>query len=127
MTNTELSKLRSTLENRHAALVGFLHNRDAMNVVSSADSLDQIQNASERDMAIGDIERDTTRLRDVKDALQRMQLGTFGICSECEDEITAKRLAAVPWTNSCLACTEAADGIEPRFQRSREMTFLLAA
>jgi DnaK suppressor protein len=36
-------------------------------------------------------------------------LGTFGICLDCEGEISMKRLTAVPWTTSCITCREAVD------------------
>jgi DnaK suppressor protein len=71
--------------------------------------LDQIQNAQERDMAMGNLERGSARLSEVRAALQRIQLGTFGICADCEEEISMKRLVAVPWTTSCLACREASE------------------
>ena len=41
--------------------------------------------------------------------LLRRRNGSFGICIECESEISAKRLAAVPWAPRCIQCQEAAD------------------
>lgn len=38
----------------------------------------------------------------VRDALQRIRLGTFGTCTECGREIEAQRLSEVPWTAFCL-------------------------
>ncbi len=46
-------------------------------------------------------------LRDVMDALQRITLGTYGICHSCEEPISPKRLDAVPWAKFCVACQEA--------------------
>jgi DnaK suppressor protein len=37
-------------------------------------------------------------------ALERLQEGSFGICVECCDAISPKRLAAVPWAERCLRC-----------------------
>lgn len=45
-------------------------------------------------------------LRDVQEALRRLQAGTFGICQECSEPISAKRLEAVPWAKFCLPCQE---------------------
>jgi DnaK suppressor protein len=75
-------------------------------VNTSADVLDQIQHRQEREMAIGNLERSSTRLSEVRSALDRVRLNTYGICVDCEEEIDMKRLAAVPWTTSCLACRE---------------------
>jgi len=39
---------------------------------------------------------------DVRDALERIRLGTFGKCTECGQAIEEERLDAVPWTAYCL-------------------------
>ena len=71
--------------------------------------MDEIQYASERDLAIGNVDRESTLLRSVKAALRRIHDGTFGTCIDCESEISAKRLVAVPWAPRCIGCQEAAD------------------
>jgi DnaK suppressor protein len=35
--------------------------------------------------------------------------GTYGICKECEEPITEKRLKAVPWAKYCIKCQESSD------------------
>ena len=49
---------------------------------------------------------DTKLLREINDALQRMDHGTYGICLECEEPISSKRLDAVPWARYCVTCQE---------------------
>ncbi len=39
-------------------------------------------------------------------ALDRIQQGTFGVCSGCGDDINPRRLDALPWTQYCLRCQE---------------------
>ena len=114
MTHAELAHLQSVLEARQSGLERLLRNREEIAVESSADLLDQLQHASEREMAVGNLERESERLREVRAALRRVHAGTFGTCVDCEAEISQKRLAAVPWTASCLVCQEAADRILPR-------------
>jgi DnaK suppressor protein len=60
-------------------------------------------------MAIDNLERQSDRLHEVQSALRRIDLATFGTCLDCEEDISLKRLAAVPWSPSCIACQEAAD------------------
>ena len=114
MTTKELAHFRTILEVRQSELEALLRDREVIAVNSSADMLDQIQNAQDRDMAMGNLERGSSRLGEVRSALQRIQLGAFGICVDCEEEISMKRLAAVPWTTSCLACREAMDRRQTR-------------
>jgi DnaK suppressor protein len=109
MTTKELTHFRTVLEARETELNELLRDREVIAVNLNADMLDQTQNAQERDMAMGNLERGSARLLEVRSALRRIQLGTFGICADCEEEISMKRLAAVPWATSCLACREAAD------------------
>lgn len=42
-------------------------------------------------------------------ALQRLEKGEFGICSECEQPIPAKRLKIVPWAAYCIPCQAVTD------------------
>jgi DnaK suppressor protein len=49
---------------------------------------------------------DIKLLREVEEALARVEQETYGICQDCEEPISAKRLAAVPWARYCIACQE---------------------
>jgi DnaK suppressor protein len=109
MTKTELKPFHKALISQQAELRNGSANRDALTIAASADELDRIQDAGDRDWAMGNLERSSSRLREVEEALRRMADGTFGICIDCEESIGAKRLAAVPWASSCIACQERAD------------------
>jgi DnaK suppressor protein len=50
---------------------------------------------------------DMKLLREISDALHRMEQGSYGICMECEEPISGKRLDAVPWARYCVTCQEA--------------------
>jgi DnaK suppressor protein len=50
---------------------------------------------------------DMKLLREVSDALRRIDVGQYGICMECEEPISPKRLDAVPWAKYCVTCQEA--------------------
>ena len=49
---------------------------------------------------------DMKLLREVTDALLRIDHEHYGICMECEEPISVKRLEAVPWARYCVACQE---------------------
>jgi DnaK suppressor protein len=100
---------QDALERKQAELVRALQNRDGIAIEKSADQMDEIQYASERDLAIRDVDRDSSLLRQVKAALRRIHNGTFGACIDCDSAITPKRLAAVPWAPRCFQCQDAAD------------------
>jgi DnaK suppressor protein len=104
-----MSEVQEILERKEAELIRTLRERGGIAIERSADPMDEIQYASERDLAIGNVDRESTLLRNVKAALRRMHDGCFGICMECESEISEKRLAAVPWAPLCIECQNATD------------------
>lgn len=101
--------------------------REDMAIEASADVLDRIQDATDREYAINNLELNSIRLREVQTALGRMDAGTFGICSGCGETIGARRLAAVPWTSSCIVCQEIAERERKTSGNEIETSFLLAA
>ena len=103
LTKTELNAFRRFLQNRQIELGSGNRDRDALAIEMSADALDRIQQASDRDYAISNLERNSNRLHDVRTALRRIDAGTFGICVGCGENINPKRLAAVPWAHSVLS------------------------
>ena len=109
MTKTEMKKFKKILEARQAELALVLRNRDAIAIEKSADALDEVQHAAERELAIRNLDRESNLLRLVKLALRRIEEGSYGTCMHCEEDINPKRLAAVPWAPYCIACQEMAD------------------
>jgi len=109
MTKTELNKFKEVLETKQAELMQVLRNRDGITIEKSPDALDEVQNAAERELAIRNLDRESQLLRNVRAALARIDEGTYGICLHCEEDISPKRLHAVPWAPYCIQCQEIAD------------------
>ena len=106
---TEIGGFQELLEGKEGELVRVLRTRDNIAIEKSADQMDEIQYASERDLAIRKVDRESTLLREVKAALRRIHDGSFGTCIDCDWAISPKRLAAVPWALRCIQCQDAAD------------------
>jgi DnaK suppressor protein len=109
MTKSEINKFKKILETKQAELEKIVRNRDAIAIEKSADALDEVQHASERELAIRNLDRESNLLRAVRLALRRIDDGSFGTCLHCEEEISPKRVAAVPWAANCIQCQELAD------------------
>ena len=109
MTKIELGKFKKILEQKQDELERFVRNRDGITIEKSADALDEVQHAAERELAIRNLDRESNLLRNVRSALRRIEEGTFGVCMHCEEDISPKRLAAVPWAPYCIQCQEQAD------------------
>ena len=127
MTRLEINTFRKALEIRQTELGNTNRNREAMAIETSSDELDQTQHANDRDYAMSTLQRNSDRLREVRDALRRMEVGTFGFCAACEEEINPRRLAAVPWACFCVVCQEAEDRGQETAAPDEIETFQLAA
>jgi DnaK suppressor protein len=106
---TAVGEFQEILERKEAELSHVLRNRDGIAIEKSADQMDEIQYASERDLAIRNVDRESRLLLDVRAALQRIRNGGFGTCVDCESAISPKRLAAVPSAARCIHCQDTAD------------------
>ena len=109
MTKNELNKYKNILETKRTELESVLRNRDAIAIEKSPDALDEVQHAAERELAIRNLDRESSLLRNVRAALRRIDNESYGVCLHCEEEISPKRLNAVPWTPYCIRCQEMAD------------------
>ncbi len=52
--------------------------------------------------ALGNAARD--EVEKIKQAISRIDAGTYGICLVCGEPIKKERLAAVPYANQCIRC-----------------------
>jgi DnaK suppressor protein len=127
---TELDDLREfkkILDRKDAELAQSLRRRDDIVIEKSADEIDELQHAAARELAIQNLDREHSLLREVKAALLRIHDGSFGTCIQCELPISPKRLAAVPWAPLCIGCQEAADRGEYEATESPMDTLVRAA
>ncbi len=110
--HTEIVRYRAILEQKLAELLSWLPKRDDIVIEKSADELDEVQRAAERELAVRNLDRETRLIRDVRAALRRVSDGSFGVCLHCEEEISPKRLTALPWASLCIRCQAEADSSE---------------
>jgi DnaK suppressor protein len=109
MTKPNINSIMTALKAKEADASRILQSRDAIIIEKSADELDEIEGAVAREIAIRNLDRESGLLREIRSALRRIDEGTFGTCLHCEEEISQRRLQAVPWARLCLQCQEAAD------------------
>ena len=109
MTRTEHQKFQAILTAKHAEICGSAAGREGITIERTADALDETQFAAARELNTRGLEREAKLLRNVRLALDRIADGSYGTCFECEDQISQKRLQALPWASLCITCQEHAD------------------
>jgi DnaK suppressor protein len=67
---------------------------------------DQAQNSLEEAVSLRLNGHEYVQLRQIQEALDRLQLGEFGRCLSCAEAIPPKRLVALPWAKYCVGCQE---------------------
>ena len=70
---------------------------------------DQDENSDEVEEYAADIALEHTlelRLKDIDDALEKIEKGTYGKCEKCGGEIPKERLEANPEARDCIECAK---------------------
>jgi len=77
--------------------------------------------SEERDREISFIlsDRERSKVKNIDDALERMEEGSYGVCDACGLEIAEERLTAMPFTRLCRDCQQDQER-EARSQRRVE-------
>ena len=66
------------------------------------DIYDRASSDRERELSLILGDRDREKLKEIEDALQRIEEGSYGMCEECGEPIEEGRLKAMPFTRVCI-------------------------
>jgi len=64
----------------------------------------------EKELNMDFIQMESAELRDIDEALARLEEGGFGICEACSKPIPKARLRAVPHARLCVGCKREEEG-----------------
>jgi DnaK suppressor protein len=97
---TRLLALQAGLQQR----LGRTQSEERHEVEEHEDTTAQLWEASEirdglNDEAVGE-------LNDINRALERLDAGVYGNCTNCEEPIDPKRLEVLPYAELCVACAK---------------------
>lgn len=108
MNKKDLKRFKAALEQKRDAIIsaGKKAHWDNMEDTRRGDFVDQASDDNEVHVNLRLLQIDAKLLRAIEAAIERIENGTYGICTSCEEEISIARLNAVPWTSVCIACKE---------------------
>ena len=78
------------------------------------DPTDRAALEADRNFELRIRDRERKLIGKIRDALARIEEGTFGTCEECGEPIFEARLEARPVTTQCIECKTAAEAAERR-------------
>jgi len=81
-----------------------------------ADPLDRASSETVRDFSLRIKDRESQLIKKIKNALEKIEEGTYGICETCEEEISFDRLKARPVAMHCIECKTKSEYLEKFFK-----------
>lgn len=101
---TELQQRRQRLRSRMSEHHGGLTRAEHAHELLEQDGHDAPRREAERELDMAQSDRDTLELSQVGQALERIAEGSYGRCSDCDEDIPFDRLKAEPWAERCIDC-----------------------
>jgi DnaK suppressor protein len=109
-TRIDIGRIRQKLKLRRRQIVEFLKRLDdetqALDPASAHDIGDRSVLGMSKEWLFEQTSQQRVVLRMLDEALGRISDGSFGVCASCGDDISARRLEALPWTQYCIRCQE---------------------
>ncbi|AKJ08242.1 TraR/DksA family transcriptional regulator [Archangium gephyra] len=107
--NTLMNEARTALMQRRSSLRGLLRvnltQAERQESRREPDPVDEAVEESAEAVRARLSEREERELRDIDEALVRIEQGRFGHCARCGGAIGRHRLRAVPEARHCMACS----------------------
>lgn len=102
---------RAALEAKLKELTIGFQDRSGLTIENSADMVDTICMATDRDVLVQQMNVRARMQSDVRKAIATLDSGEYGVCENCEEAISPRRLEAIPWTRVCVKCQERRDSL----------------
>ena len=97
-------RLRILIDEAEKTVSGMTNDKDTF-----PDPTDRANLETDRNFLLRIRDRERKLILKIKEALARIEEGTFGICEECGAEISEERLKARPVTTLCIECKTKAE------------------
>ena len=122
MNRDRYSELKSILEERRREIMDQVQGKirdvrsEGANNPNSGvlDAAETSEADIQDDIEFALIQMKAETLHKIEEALRRLEEGTFGYCFECGEEISERRLRALPFAVRCKDCEEARENVQQR-------------
>ncbi len=102
-------RMKTLLDEAEKTVSGMTNDKDTF-----PDPTDRANLETDRNFLLRIRDRERKLILKIKEALARIDDGTFGICEECGEEISEERLKARPVTTLCIECKTKAEEEEKK-------------
>lgn len=108
LTKTQLDKIRQTLEERRNQILAEMRGieSETQDLETGGDEGDLASAAVNAELAFENRARESRVLKQIDDAIEKIDGGDYGTCQECKEAIPPARLEALPFAHLCIDCQE---------------------
>jgi DnaK suppressor protein len=107
MTQSKLKAIKGKLLDERDLLLEKLKGNDlSVDDSETPDPVDLAVRNYSKNVMLAVSENESRQLALIDEALLRLEDDEYGKCQNCEKDINAKRLSAIPWARYCLSCQE---------------------
>ncbi|MDO8493905.1 MAG: RNA polymerase-binding protein DksA [Deltaproteobacteria bacterium] len=116
MNKKEITRFKKLLEERKKAITGIITDTKeeglGFQTEELADEIDLASSEASQSLNLRLRDRERVLLKKIESTLQKIEDGKFGVCENCGEEISLKRLEARPVTDLCIRCKEEQERVE---------------
>ena len=107
MNEVNLEEIKEKLIAERELLIEKLKGNDlSVDASETPDPVDLAVRNYSKNVMLAVSENESRQLLLINEALERIADDEYGVCQNCEQDITPKRLNAVPWARYCQSCQE---------------------
>lgn len=103
---SELLSAKAEIESRLERTHKHIYEKDEPVSANFSEQIKQTEN----DQLVRTLEEEgKDELKQINNALQRLESGDYLVCAACGEDIGEQRLLAIPYTDRCIKCASASD------------------
>jgi DnaK suppressor protein len=120
VTQEQTLRLKTVIQNMRRELVREIHAQAGAITITEGehDPLDQIQSMIIREQNATQLGRRSRLLSELDQSLHAMSDGSYGLCIDCEEPVSIKRLESIPWASRCIRCQQQLEYRETEYRRA---------
>jgi DnaK suppressor protein len=120
VTQEQTLRFKTVIQNMRRELLREIHAQAGAITITEGehDPLDQIQSMNMREQNATQLGRRSHLLAELDRSLHAISDGAYGLCIDCEEPVSLKRLESIPWASRCIRCQQEVEYGEAEYRRA---------
>ena len=120
ITQEQTLRFKTVIQNKRRELVCEIHAQAGAITITEDehDPIDQLQSMNMREENASQLGRRSRLLAELDRSLHAISQGSYGICIDCEEPVSLKRLESIPWASRCIRCQQQLEYCEAEDRRA---------